>query len=120
MICYLKSNMVERKEDMKGCKSPTHVEGCPCTMCQKPVESCKKCPVLNTQHSIPRCIGRQVLGMDNKQLDAYTHKESKVCHRENDVRVPTVLFEMKLRKSEGMKYSKEAVLKMRENNYFHG
>lgn len=112
--------MVERPNDQRGCKSDRHVEGCPCTMCFKPKEACGKCPRLNRQHEIPESIGRKILGMSKNQLNEYTHMESKVCHKENDVRVPTVLFEMKLRKSEGMKYSPEAVLKMREVGYFRG
>ena len=113
--------MVERKLEDRGCKSPKHEANCPCTMCNRGKEVCQKCPKLNTQHAIPRSIGRKILGMSSKELDQYTHKESKPCHRENDVRVPMVYEEMRLRKNtEHILFSKEAVLKMRQVGYFRG
>ena len=113
--------MVERKNEDKGCKSPTHVEGCPCRMCNKTKEACKPCKLLNTQHLIPESIGRKILGMSKNQLNEYTRKESKPCHRENDVRVPMVYEEMRLRKNtEHILFSKEAVLMMRKTGYFRG
>jgi hypothetical protein len=121
MGIYLKFNMVERKEDMKGCKSPTHIEGCPCTMCQKPVESCKKCNFLSDQDIVPRSIGKAI-GMTKKQLrEPENHrKESKVCHHFNDIRIPTVLYQMKKEIKEGMKFSATAVLSMRNTGVFKG
>ena len=113
--------MVERPKDQRGCKSPKHEPGCPCTMCNRSKEVCNKCPKISTQHEIPRCIGRKILGMSSKELDQHTHKESKPCHRENDVRVPMVYEEMRLRKNtDHILFSATAVLKMREVGYFRG
>jgi len=113
--------MVERPIEMRGCKSPTHEPGCPCTMCNKPVENCKKCPELSDQHIIPLSIGKAI-GMTRKQLEAPENhrRESKVDHRPNDARVPKVLYEMKKEmKEDKMKFSIAAVKSMRDNYYFH-
>ena len=112
--------MVERKLEDRGCRSPKHEPGCPCTMCNKAKEVCSHCGQLNVQHEIPESIGHKVLGMSSKQLNEHTHKESKVCHRVNDARVPQVLYEMKKEYNQGVRFSATAVLKMREVGYFRG
>ena len=113
--------MVERKEEDKGCRSPKHAPNCPCTMCNRAKEVCNNCPKISVQHEIPRCIGRKILGMSSKELNQYTHKESKPCHRDNDIRVPSIYAEMRFRKNtEHILFSATAVLKMREVGYFRG
>ena len=113
--------MVERKIELFGCESPIHQPGCPCRMCNKPVENCKKCPELTDQHIVPLSIGKAI-GMTKKQLaEPENHRrESKIDHRFNDVRVPTVLYQMKKEMKEGVKFSTTAVLAMRENKWFMG
>jgi hypothetical protein len=90
-------------------------------MCNKPVENCKKCPELSDQDIIPRSIGKAI-GMTKKQLrDPENHRrESKIDHRFNDIRVPTILYEMKKNIREGVRFSATAVRAMRDNKFFMG
>ena len=105
------------KKEM-GCKSPEHSPSCPCVSCRKPRTFCLDCKVLTIQHIIPRCIGRKVLGMSEKEIDSYQQEESKACHRMNDSLVSNVFERMMRLKRQGVIFEVKDVLLMRENGEF--
>jgi hypothetical protein len=105
------------KETSVGCRSEQHVDSCPCKKC-KP-RNCDPCTKWDVQHEIPERIGLVILKMSKKELDQYTHPESKVCHAANDKRIGFV-FKNMLRNIEtyGCVYTKEMVLEMRRKGLF--
>ena len=99
------------------CKSPVHVENCPCLSCRDVNVQCQR-KTLSRQHEIPKCIGHKVLNMSNRMLEKYTHPISLVCHKQEDENVPAVFFRMLRLRKKGIIFTKEDVLQMRARGEF--
>jgi len=72
---------------------------------------------LSTQHNIPRSIGREI-GMSEKELDKFIVMIPDKIHHKEDFYVPTVLYEIKQAKAQGIRVAPEDVLEMRKEGWF--
>ena len=102
----------------KGCASPEHSPSCPCPACRKPRQDCIQCPKLTIQHVIPKCIGKKILHLSDREIESYTQMESRACHRMNDPLIGKVFEEMMKLKRSGTIFIIQDVLNLREAGAF--
>lgn len=101
-----------------GCKAKIHNPSCPCLVCQKPPENCRKCPKLTRQHEIPKSIGTKILGLSPDEIGNHITMVSNPCHRQEDKEIPIILHAMGVLKKEGLVPTETDVLKIREIGLF--
>jgi len=103
---------------VRGCEAKNHNPSCPCLVCRKPQEDCRKCPNPTKQHVIPKCIAKNILRWTEKQIDDPSNviSLSRPCHADADKGVAEQYYTLRKEAENGKRCTPEDMLVFREQS----